>query len=146
MPLFAFTHVSAFAYTDFIDPTTTYVACMPMYYALRDVVADSHAMLRGEGIDYRAFEPSEGYMQGFHQLHPEKPCSSRKRTLTPTPHPPRTVPSSASASTFPAASPLLPPPALRLSSRPNAHPHARPHPRPIPKITLKLGRCLPPLS
>ncbi|KAJ7437459.1 DUF300-domain-containing protein [Mycena galericulata] len=68
MPLFAFAHAYAFAYTDFIDPTTTYVARMPMYYALRDafglrdVVADSRATLRGEGMDYRAFEPSEGYM------------------------------------------------------------------------------------
>ncbi|KAJ7256174.1 organic solute transporter Ostalpha-domain-containing protein [Mycena haematopus] len=68
MPLFAFAHAYAFAYTDFIDPTTMYVARMPMYYAmrdafgLRDVVADSRATLRGEGMDYRAFEPSEGYM------------------------------------------------------------------------------------
>ncbi|KAJ6527918.1 DUF300 domain-containing protein [Mycena vulgaris] len=68
MPFFAFAHAYAFAYTDFIDPTTMFVARMPMYYALRDafglrdVVADSRATLRGEGMDYRAFEPSEGYM------------------------------------------------------------------------------------
>ncbi|KAJ7488915.1 DUF300 domain-containing protein [Mycena latifolia] len=68
MPFFAFAHAYAFSYTDFIDPNTTYVARMPMYYALRDafggrdVVADSRATLRGEGMDYRAFEPSEGYM------------------------------------------------------------------------------------
>jgi hypothetical protein len=68
MPFFAFAHAYAFAYTDFIDPMTTYVARMPMYYAmrdafgLRDVVADSRATLRGEGMDYRTFEPSEGYM------------------------------------------------------------------------------------
>ncbi|KAJ7100887.1 DUF300 domain-containing protein [Mycena belliarum] len=68
MPFFAFAHAYAFAYTDFIDPNTTYVARMPLYYALRDafglrdVVADSRATLRGEGMDYREFEPSEGYM------------------------------------------------------------------------------------
>ncbi|KAJ7195993.1 DUF300 domain-containing protein [Mycena rebaudengoi] len=68
MPLFAIAHLYAFAYTDFIDPHTMYVARMPMYYALRDafgladVIADSRATLRGEGMDYRAFEPSEGYM------------------------------------------------------------------------------------
>ncbi|KAJ7757267.1 DUF300-domain-containing protein [Mycena maculata] len=68
MPFFAFAHAYAFAYTDFIDPHITYVARMPMYYAardaagLRDVVADSRATLRGEGMDYRAFEPSEGHM------------------------------------------------------------------------------------
>ncbi|KAJ7176913.1 DUF300 domain-containing protein [Mycena filopes] len=68
MPFFAFAHAYAFAYTDFIDPDTMYVARMPMYYALRDafglgdVWADSRATLKGEGMDYRAFEPSEGYM------------------------------------------------------------------------------------
>ncbi|KAJ7689328.1 organic solute transporter Ostalpha-domain-containing protein [Mycena rosella] len=68
MPFFAFAHAYAFSHTDFIDATTMYVARMPMYYAvrdafgLRDVVADSRATLRGEGMDYRAFEPSEGYM------------------------------------------------------------------------------------
>ncbi|KAJ6564443.1 organic solute transporter Ostalpha-domain-containing protein [Mycena capillaripes] len=68
MPFFAFAHAYAFSYTDFIDSTTTYVARMPMYYAmrdafgLRDVIVDSRATLRGEGMDYRTFEPSEGYM------------------------------------------------------------------------------------
>ncbi|KAF8151839.1 organic solute transporter Ostalpha-domain-containing protein [Mycena galopus ATCC 62051] len=70
MPFFAFAHAYAFAYTDFIDPPSmyTFVARMPMYYAIRDafgardVVADSRATLKGEGMDYRAFEPSEGYM------------------------------------------------------------------------------------
>ncbi|KAJ7301772.1 DUF300 domain-containing protein [Mycena albidolilacea] len=68
MPLFALAHAYAFSYTDFIDPHTTYVARMPMYYALRDafgardVLVDTRETLRGEGMDYRAFEPSEGYM------------------------------------------------------------------------------------
>ncbi|KAF7295641.1 hypothetical protein MIND_01104300 [Mycena indigotica] len=68
MPMFAIAHAYAFSYTDFVDSTTIYAARMPMYYALRDafglkdVVADSRATLRGEGMDYREFEPSEGYM------------------------------------------------------------------------------------
>ncbi|KAJ7073888.1 DUF300 domain-containing protein [Mycena amicta] len=68
MPFFALAHAYAFSYTDFVDPQTTYAARMPMYYALRDafglrdVVADSRATLGGEGMDYREFEPSEGYM------------------------------------------------------------------------------------
>ena len=45
-----------------------YVARMPILYALRDafgakdVIEDTKATLRGEGMDYRDFEPSEGYM------------------------------------------------------------------------------------
>lgn len=68
MPLFAFAHMFAFSYTDFIDRNHMYVARMPMYYAFRDafglldVMEDSKATLRGEGMDYREFEPSEGYM------------------------------------------------------------------------------------
>ncbi|KAF8962096.1 organic solute transporter Ostalpha-domain-containing protein [Flammula alnicola] len=68
MPLFAFAHMYAFSYKDFIDPTHTFVARMPMYYAFRDafgfldVVEDSKATLRGEGMDYREFEPAEGFM------------------------------------------------------------------------------------
>lgn len=68
MPFFAFAHMYAFAYTDFIDPTHTFVARMPMYYAFRDafgpldVIEDSKATLRGEGMDYREFEPAEGVM------------------------------------------------------------------------------------
>lgn len=68
MPFFAWAHMYAFSYKDFVDPSRSYVARMPMYYALRDafglrdVVEDSKATLRGEGMDYRHFEPSEGYM------------------------------------------------------------------------------------
>ena len=53
---------------DYIDPKHSFVARMPMYYAFRDafglldVVEDSKATLRGEGMDYREFEPAEGYM------------------------------------------------------------------------------------
>ncbi|KAK0461624.1 organic solute transporter Ostalpha-domain-containing protein [Desarmillaria tabescens] len=68
MPLFAFAHLFAFAYTDFIDKDKSFVARMKVSYAFRDafsfldVVEDSKATLRGEGMDYREFEPSEGFM------------------------------------------------------------------------------------
>ncbi|RXW22411.1 hypothetical protein EST38_g3444 [Candolleomyces aberdarensis] len=68
MPLFAFAHMFAFSYKDYIDPHHTFVARMPFYYGfrdafgLKDVVEDSKATLRGEGMDYREFEPAEGLM------------------------------------------------------------------------------------
>ena len=68
MPLFAFAHMYAFSHKDYIDSQHTFVARMPMYYAFRDafglldVVEDSKATLRGEGMDYREFEPAEGFM------------------------------------------------------------------------------------
>lgn len=68
MPLFAFAHWFAFSYKDYIDKDVHFVARMPMYYALRDsfgmldVLEDSKATLRGEGMDYREFEPSEGFI------------------------------------------------------------------------------------
>jgi hypothetical protein len=68
MPFFAMAHLYAFSYKDYIDPLHTFVARMPMYYAFRDafglldVVADTKTTLRGEGMDYREFEPAEGHM------------------------------------------------------------------------------------
>jgi Organic solute transporter Ostalpha len=68
MPFFAFAHMFAFSHTDYIDPHRSYVARMPMYYAFRDafgfldVVEDTKVTLRGEGMDYREFEPAEGFM------------------------------------------------------------------------------------
>jgi len=68
MPLFAFAHMYAFSYKDFVNPKHTFVARMPMYYAFRDafgpldVIEDSKTTLRGEGMDYREFEPAEGFM------------------------------------------------------------------------------------
>ena len=68
MPLFAFAHLYAFSHKDYIDQRHSLVARMPMYYAFRDafglldVVEDSKATLRGEGMDYREFEPAEGFM------------------------------------------------------------------------------------
>ncbi|KAF4621605.1 hypothetical protein D9613_012574 [Agrocybe pediades] len=68
MPFFAIAHMYAFPYRDFLDPNHTFVARMPMYYAFRDafglmdVIEDAKATLRGEGMDYREFEPAEGFM------------------------------------------------------------------------------------
>ncbi|KAH7890549.1 DUF300-domain-containing protein [Phlebopus sp. FC_14] len=77
MPFFAAAHLYAFSYRDFTKPhpsTSTkegapvYVARMRLGYAfrdafgLKDLVEDTRATLRGEGINYRAFEPSEGGM------------------------------------------------------------------------------------
>lgn len=68
MPFFAIAHQYAFSTVDFVDPHAKYVARMPMWYAfkdafgLKDVVEDTKATLRGEGMDYREFEPSEGFM------------------------------------------------------------------------------------
>ncbi|CCM05294.1 uncharacterized protein FIBRA_07508 [Fibroporia radiculosa] len=68
MPVFAVAHMYAFATRDFMDPRTSFVARMPVLYAFRDafgfkdVVEDIKATLRGEGMDYREFEPSEGFI------------------------------------------------------------------------------------
>lgn len=68
MPLFAVAHMFAFATRDFVDPRVSFVARMPVFYAARDafgfkdVVEDVKATLRGEGMDYREFEPSEGFI------------------------------------------------------------------------------------
>ncbi|EKM53014.1 uncharacterized protein PHACADRAFT_147340 [Phanerochaete carnosa HHB-10118-sp] len=68
MPLFAIAHQYAFSTVDYIDPHAKYAARMPMWHALRDafslkdVVEDTKTTLRGEGMDYREFEPSEGFM------------------------------------------------------------------------------------
>lgn len=68
MPFFAIAHQYAFSSSDFVNPNAMSVARLRIYYAfrdafgLKDVVEDSKATLRGEGMDYREFEPSEGYM------------------------------------------------------------------------------------
>ncbi|KAF9223062.1 DUF300-domain-containing protein [Gyrodon lividus] len=77
MPFFAAAHMYAFSYRDFIKPPSSaprkegspmYIARMRLGYALRDafglkdLVEDTRTTLRGEGINYRAFEPSEGGM------------------------------------------------------------------------------------
>lgn len=68
MPFFAVAHQYAFSTVDFVDPNAKYVARMPMWRAFRDafvvkdVVEDCKTTLRGEGMDYREFEPSEGFM------------------------------------------------------------------------------------
>jgi len=68
MPVFAIAHLYAFSFTDFVDPDSSFVARMRIKYALKDsfglkdVLEDSKATLRGEGMDYREFESSEGFM------------------------------------------------------------------------------------
>ncbi|RDX49431.1 DUF300-domain-containing protein [Lentinus brumalis] len=68
MPLFAIAHMYAFATRDYVDPNRSYVARLPVLHALRDafgirdVVEDIKMTLRGEGMDYREFEPSEGHI------------------------------------------------------------------------------------
>lgn len=68
MPFFAIAHQYAFSTVDFVDLHAKYVARMPMGYGFRDafgikdVVEDSKATFRGEGMDYREFESSEGFM------------------------------------------------------------------------------------
>lgn len=68
MPIFAFAHMYAFSHMDYIDHSLSYVARMPMYHSFRDafglldVIEDTKATLRGEGMDYRQFEPAEGVM------------------------------------------------------------------------------------
>ena len=68
MPLFAVAHLYAFSFKDFVDPRVSFVARMPIKFAIKDsfgikdVVEDSKATLRGEGMDYREFEPSEGFL------------------------------------------------------------------------------------
>ncbi|PCH37147.1 DUF300-domain-containing protein [Wolfiporia cocos MD-104 SS10] len=68
MPFFAIAHMYAFSTRDFIDPHVTFVARMPVFYAfhdafgIKDVVEDCKATLRGEGMNYREFEPSEGFI------------------------------------------------------------------------------------
>ncbi|PIL27092.1 transporter [Ganoderma sinense ZZ0214-1] len=66
MPFFAVAHMYAFATRDYVDPHTSYVARLPVFHAfkdafgLKDVVEDVKTTLRGERMDYREFEPSEG--------------------------------------------------------------------------------------
>ncbi|KAG2080308.1 organic solute transporter Ostalpha-domain-containing protein [Suillus cothurnatus] len=71
MPFFAIAHMYAFSYRDFVKSSPSakvHVARMRIGYAVRDafglkdLVEDTKTTLRGEGINYRAFEPSEGGM------------------------------------------------------------------------------------
>ncbi|KAI0055706.1 DUF300-domain-containing protein [Artomyces pyxidatus] len=68
MPIFAIAHMYAFSHRDYIDKHAAYVGRMPMWYAARDafgfkdVVEDTKSTLHGKGMDYREFEPSEGYI------------------------------------------------------------------------------------
>ncbi|KAI6004489.1 DUF300-domain-containing protein [Pisolithus orientalis] len=59
MPFFAAAHMYAFSYRDFIHPPTSapQKGGPPI-----DIVEDTRVTLKGKGINYRAFEPSEGGM------------------------------------------------------------------------------------
>ncbi|GAA6005875.1 hypothetical protein JCM10207_007260 [Rhodosporidiobolus poonsookiae] len=66
MPLFAFGHLYAFSYTDYIDENHIYSGRLPVWHAFRDafgykdLVLDSLTTLRGTGFSYRTFEPASG--------------------------------------------------------------------------------------
>ncbi|KAM0786991.1 hypothetical protein ACM66B_002409 [Microbotryomycetes sp. NB124-2] len=66
MPLFAFLHLYAFSYTDYIDRHQVYSGRLPVWYAIRDVLGykdvlmDSVTALKGSGFSYRTFEPAAG--------------------------------------------------------------------------------------
>ncbi len=65
---FAIGHQYAFSHTDYIDYASTYAARMPVAFAfrdafgMRDVYEDTKVTLAGEGMDYKQFEPAEGFM------------------------------------------------------------------------------------
>ncbi|GAA5879900.1 hypothetical protein JCM16303_004390 [Sporobolomyces ruberrimus] len=71
MPLFAFMHLYAFSYTDYIDESHIYSGRLPMMFALRDafgykdLVLDSLTTVRGTGFSYRTFEPASSTVHSF---------------------------------------------------------------------------------
>ncbi|GAA5881472.1 hypothetical protein JCM1840_001100 [Sporobolomyces johnsonii] len=71
MPLFAFLHLYAFSYTDYIDSNHLYCGRLPITYALRDAFGykdlwlDSLTTLRGTGFSYRTFEPASSTLHSF---------------------------------------------------------------------------------
>ncbi|GAA5958399.1 hypothetical protein JCM21900_002182 [Sporobolomyces salmonicolor] len=71
MPLFAFLHLYAFSYTDYIDSNHVYCGRLPITYALRDAFGckdlwlDSLTTLRGTGFSYRTFEPASSTVHSF---------------------------------------------------------------------------------
>ncbi|GAA6019658.1 hypothetical protein JCM11491_004869 [Sporobolomyces phaffii] len=71
MPLFAFMHLYAFSYTDYIDEAHIYSGRLPVMFALRDafgykdLVLDSLTTVRGTGFSYRTFEPASSTVHSF---------------------------------------------------------------------------------
>ncbi|GAA5976298.1 hypothetical protein JCM5350_001410 [Sporobolomyces pararoseus] len=71
MPLFAFMHLYAFSYTDYIDQAHIYSGRLPIMFALRDafgykdLVLDSLTTVRGTGFSYRTFEPASSTVHSF---------------------------------------------------------------------------------
>ncbi|KZV62240.1 DUF300-domain-containing protein [Peniophora sp. CONT] len=68
MPFFAIAHMYAFSEQDYVDKDITFVGRMPIRYAIKDafghkdVMDDLRNTVRGEGMDYREFEPTEGFI------------------------------------------------------------------------------------
>ncbi|GAA5914147.1 hypothetical protein JCM6882_004937 [Rhodosporidiobolus microsporus] len=66
MPLFAFLHLYAFSYTDYVDENHVYSGRLPVWYALKDafgykdLILDSKTTFRGTGFSYRTYEPAAG--------------------------------------------------------------------------------------
>ncbi|GAA6056584.1 hypothetical protein NBRC10513_001056 [Rhodotorula toruloides] len=66
MPLFAFLHLYAFSYTDYIDEKHIYSGRLPVWHAFKDafgykdLLLDSLTTLKGTGFSYRTFEPASG--------------------------------------------------------------------------------------
>ncbi|GAA5946790.1 hypothetical protein JCM10213_009075 [Rhodosporidiobolus nylandii] len=66
MPLFAFLHLYAFSYTDYIDDNHVYSGRLPVFHAFKDafgykdLLLDSLTTVRGTGFNYRTFEPASG--------------------------------------------------------------------------------------
>ncbi|GAA5981455.1 hypothetical protein JCM11641_004768 [Rhodosporidiobolus odoratus] len=66
MPLFAFLHLYAFSYTDYVDKQNVYSGRLPVWWAFKDAFGskdlylDSVTTLRGTGFSYRTFEPASG--------------------------------------------------------------------------------------
>ncbi|GAA5942883.1 OSTA/TMEM184 family protein [Sporobolomyces koalae] len=71
MPLFAFLHLYAFSYTDYIDEAHIFSGRLPVWFAIRDafgykdLVLDSLTTVRGTGFSYRTFEPASSTVHSF---------------------------------------------------------------------------------
>ncbi|GAA5867370.1 hypothetical protein JCM8547_003323 [Rhodosporidiobolus lusitaniae] len=66
MPLFAFLHLYAFSYTDYVDKNHVYSGRLRVWDAARDafgtkdLLLDARHTARGTGFSYRTFEPASG--------------------------------------------------------------------------------------
>ncbi|GAA6044171.1 hypothetical protein JCM8097_007217 [Rhodosporidiobolus ruineniae] len=66
LPLFAFLHLYAFSYTDYIDSNHVYSGRLPVWVAFKDafgykdLLLDSLETFHGRNFSYRTFEPASG--------------------------------------------------------------------------------------